>query len=185
MHNVLSSCLTSLRLIHSTTSSASAVLSIFVQMNDLFVMERECNEMAEEYEAKLTSQQELIVQLNVELDLQREKKTDAVSFARHMKEERRRSSSRSIDLMEAHAEGLEKKMQEKTEAESMLRAELGARMKEVEELRAQCNDQEKSMAKLRVDLKTLNYEKSQYAPMVKKDVQDAKRKAKQVSARGA
>lgn len=58
-------------------------------------------------------------------------------------------------------------------------------MKEVEELRSQCNDQEKSMAKLRVDLKTLNYEKSQYAPMVKKDVHDAKRKAKQVSARGA
>ena len=40
-------------------------------------------------------------------------------------------------------------------------------------------------ASSRVDLKTLNYEKSRYAPMVKKDVHDAKRKAKQVSARGA
>ena len=59
-------------------------------------------------------------------------------------------------------------------------------MKEVEDLRSRCNDQEKNMARLRVDLKTLNYEKSQYAPIVKNDAHaDAKRKAKQVSARGA
>lgn len=44
------------------------------QMNDLFVMERDCNEMKEEYDAKFDSLQELIAKLQIELDIEKEMK---------------------------------------------------------------------------------------------------------------
>lgn len=158
-------------------------------MNDLFVMERQCNEVREVYEAKLTSHQELVVQLQIELDLQRESKSDAMSYARHMRGEKlmHDNSTTSIDLLEAHAECLARDVREKEEAEARLKAELRAKMKEIADLQATCTNQEKSMAKLRVDLKTLSHDKSQYTQIVKNEYgeADAKRKARSVSARGA
>lgn len=165
-------------------------LKIAPQMNDLFVMERQCNEVKEEYEAKLTSQQELIVQLQIELDLQKEMKSDAMSYARHMKEEQHMhdNSATSMDLLEAHAECLTRDVREKEEAEARLQAELRAKMKEIADLKATCANQEKRMAKLHVDLKTLSHDRSQYQHFAKKkedEEADAKRKARTVSARGA
>mmetsp|Transcript_18914 Transcript_18914/g.42026 ORF Transcript_18914/g.42026 Transcript_18914/m.42026 type:complete len:378 (-) Transcript_18914:155-1288(-) len=158
-------------------------------MNDLFVMERQCNEVKEDYEAKLTSQQELIAQLQIELDLEREMKSDAMSYARHMKDKESmdNSSTTSIDLLEAHADSLARDVREKEKAEARLKAELQAKMKEVQDLQDTCNTQEKSMTKLRVDLKTLSHERSHYQQLPKRDdvEADAKRKARSVSARGA
>lgn len=158
-------------------------------MNDLFVMERQCNEVKEEYEAKLLSQQVLIAELQIELDLEREMKSDAMSYARQMKDEERmhNSSTTSIDLLEAHADSLARDVREREKAEARLKAELQAKMKEVQDLEDTCSNQEKSMAKLRVDLKTLSHEKSHYQQLHKRnDVEaDAKRKARSVSARGA
>lgn len=160
-------------------------------MNDLFVMERECNEMKDDYEARLTSQQELIAQLQIELDLEREMKSDAMSFARHMKEEKRNASSSStmsLDLVAVNVDDLEKEVREKDKAERKLRTALEARLKEVQTLQSTCAQQEQGMAKLRVDLKTLNYQKSQYAPLVKResgDGGDRKMPARPKAARGA
>eukprot|EP00562_Extubocellulus_spinifer_P033596 CAMPEP_0178698362 /NCGR_PEP_ID=MMETSP0699-20121125/10489_1 /TAXON_ID=265572 /ORGANISM="Extubocellulus spinifer, Strain CCMP396" /LENGTH=338 /DNA_ID=CAMNT_0020344403 /DNA_START=1025 /DNA_END=2041 /DNA_ORIENTATION=- len=158
-------------------------------MNDLFVMERQCNEVKEDYEAKLTSQQELIAQLQIELDLEREMKSDAMSYARHMKDKESmdNSSTTSIDLLEAHADSLARDVREKEKAEARLKAELQAKMKEVQDLQDTCSNQEKSMAKLRADLKTLSHERSHYEQLPKRDdvEADAKRKARSVSARGA
>mmetsp|Transcript_3465 Transcript_3465/g.7564 ORF Transcript_3465/g.7564 Transcript_3465/m.7564 type:complete len:349 (+) Transcript_3465:195-1241(+) len=129
------------------------------------------------------------VSVQMELDLEREMKSDAMSYARHMKDKESmdNSSTTSIDLLEAHADSLARDVREKEKAEARLKAELQAKMKEVQDLQDTCNTQEKSMTKLRVDLKTLSHERSHYQQLPKRDnvEADAKRKARSVSARGA
>lgn len=84
-------------------------------------------------------------------------------------------SSKNVDLLEASAN---------EEAEA--RIDLRAKMKEGEDLKRTCTNQEKSMSKLRVDLKTLSHDKRKYVQIARKRGEaDTKREARTVSARGA
>jgi len=69
------------------------------------------------YEAELLAQQQILAKLHVELDCEKQQKSDAMSYTRRMREDKRRNSSSSLpsyvtDQYEAEVTRLEDKVAE-------------------------------------------------------------------------